>query len=241
MPLSLLSIFMGFTLGVAATGFAWHLSTRTVRNPEKTKITAVWSLKDLAEPGARIAVMAERVDGLTIPSGAKLIVPTGTLSAVPPDVLARCEVRMHNEVKVNAAIGKTEAILFSGRVSPSSTAVVTVHEDIVGRLQNDFARMWGQSTPYIEESSISDLKGKEGRIVDVKGRALEMLEYRGRKMLRITDGKSSVGVVTKQKDLTEMTGATVRVVGRMHRDGAYPFIEADQVQLVEGAAVPVVA
>ena len=241
MPLSLSAIFVGFVLGVAATAIAWHFSTRFVRNPERTKVTAVWSLQDLTEPGQRPAIMAERVGGLKIPANAKVIVPTGTLNAVPPEVLATCEVRMHPEVRVNAAIGKDQVILFSGSVAQTSTAVVSINEDIVRRLQNDFARMWGQSTPFVEESSMAELGNKIGRIVDVKGRALEVLEYRGRKMLRITDGKLSVGVVTKQRDVVELQGANVRVVGRMHRDGAYPYIEADQVQLVEGAAVAVVA
>lgn len=241
MPLSLSSIFLGFLLGVAATAIAWHFSTRFVRNPERTKVTAVWSLEDLTEPGTRPAIIAERVAGLKIPGNAKVIVPAGTLNAVPPEVLATCEVRMHPEVRVNAAIGKDRAILFSGRVSPTSTAVLTINEDIVRRLQNDFARMWGQSTPFVEETAIAELSNKIGRIVDVKGRALEVLEYRGRKMLRITDGKLSVGVVTKQRDVAEFQGGNVRVVGRMHRDGAYPFIEADQVQLVEGSPVPMVA
>lgn len=241
MPLSLLSIFIGFLLGIAATGFAWHMTTRTIRNPEKTKVTSVWSLNDLAEPGTRIGIVAERVEGITVPKNAKVIVPAGTLDSVPASVLASCEVRMHPSVKLNAAVGKEQAVLFSGSVSPSSTAVVSINEDIVRRLQNDFARMWGESTPYVEEVPIARLGDMTGRLVDVKGRALEVLEYRGRKMLRLTDGKLSVGVVTKQRDVAELQGGIVRVVGRMHRDGAYPYIEAEQVQLVEGAGVPIVA
>ena len=239
MPLSLTSLFLGFVIGVVSTAIAMSLMHRTVRNPETSKVTGVWSVRDVMEPGTRPAVIAERIDGLQLPPGTKVVVPQGQLHTVPQDVLQTCEVRMHPDVRLNAAIGRDRALLFSGHIHPRAHAVVTMDGNTVRRLQNDFQRMWGESTPYVESVTVSELAGKDGRLVDVTGRATEVMEYRGRKMLRITDGKVAVGVVTRQDDVVQHQGRTIRVVGRMHRDGGYAYIEADRVAAVEqGAAVP---
>lgn len=237
MPISLLSLFIGFVVGVIATAFAWNLSQRSVRNPETAKLTALWSIKDVAEPGTRPAVLAETVDGIALPSGTKLIVPRDRLEAVPAQVLSSCEVRMHAEVRVNAVVGKDRALIFSGHVSPKAFAVFTRDEHTVRLLQADFQRMWAESEPYIERvDAIADLAGKDGRMVDVTGKAIELMEYRGRKMLRLTDGRYNVGVVTQQADVAAFQGGTVRVVGRMHRENGYAFLEADRLALVQQAS-----
>jgi hypothetical protein len=237
MPISLLSLFIGFVGGVIATAIAWNLSQKSVRNPETAKLTALWSLNDIAEPGTRPAVLAETVEGLTLPAGTKVIVPRDRLEAVPSQVLSTCEVRMHAEVRVNAAVGKDRALVFSGHVSPKAFAVFTRDEHTVRLLQSDFQRMWADSDPYVERvGAIADLSGKDGRVVDVTGKAIELMEYRGRKMLRLTDGKYNVGVVTKQADVAAFQGGTVRVVGRMRRENGYAFLEADRLALVQQAS-----
>jgi hypothetical protein len=236
MPLSLPSLFLGFVLGVVATAIAWSL-TQTTRRPQETaKVTAVWSLHDVTEPGQRPAIIAEHLDGVTLPTGSKVVVPTEGIHRVPANVLAACEVRMHPDVRMNAAIGKDRALLFSGHVSPKAHAVVTTEATAVRRLQNDFSRMWSEATPYVERAEIHELASKDGRHVDVTGRALEVLEYRGRKMLRLADSKASVGVVTTQEDVAKYSGGVIRVVGKFHRDGGHAYIEATKVTLVEAPA-----
>lgn len=237
MALSLFSIFLGFLAGVIATVVAWSFSTRSVRNPETTRLTALWSLKDVVEPGLRPAVIAESVSGLQLPQGSKVVVPRGQISAVPADILSTCEVRMHPEVRINAVVGKDRALVFSGHVTPKAFAVFTRDAHAVGLLQQDFQRMWRESEPYIEQvAQIADLAQKDGRVVDVSGKAIELVEFRGRKMLRLTDGRYNVGVVTQQADVAAFQGGTVRVVGRMHRENGYAFLEADRLALVQQAS-----
>ena len=232
MALSLFSIFLGFLAGVIATILAWSFSTRNVRNPESTRLTALWSLKDVIEPGLRPAVIAESVSGIQLPAGSKVVVPQGQISAVPTDILSTCEVRMHPDVRINAVVGKDRALVFSGHVTPKAFAVFTRDPHAVQLLQADFQRMWSESDPYVEHvAAIADLVGKDGRVVDVSGKAIEILEFRGRKMLRLTDGKVNVGVVTRQQDVTQFQGRDVRVVGRMHREQGYAFLEADKLVL----------
>lgn len=230
MPLDLLSLFLGFVLGVAATGIAWNMTQRNARPPEKAKVTAVWNVRDVVEPGHRAAIVAEHLDaGVQLPAQSKVVVPASAIHTVPAAILQTCEVRMHPDVRMNAAIGKDRALLFSGHVSPKAHAVVTTEPSAVRRLQNDFERMWSESSPYVEKAEVSELAHKDGRHVDVTGRAMDVLEYRGRKMLRLTDNKAQVGVVTQQDDVAQWAGTTVRVIGRMHRDGGHAYIEADRV------------
>lgn len=239
MPLSLFSLFLGFVLGVAATGIAWAMTQRTARPAEKAKVTALWNIRDVVEPGHRAAIVAERLEGaVQLPPQSKLIVPAEGIGALPNAILQGCEVRMHPDVRMNAAIGKDRALLFSGHVSPKAHAVVTTEPTAVRRLQNDFERMWNESTPYVERSEVSDLATKDGRYVDVTGRAMDILDYRGRRMLRLTDNKAQVGVITKQDDVAQWAGSTIRVVGKMHRDGGHSYIEADRVTPVGEATAP---
>lgn len=240
MPLSLLSLFLGFVIGVVTTAIAWSLTQSSRRPQEKAKVTALWNIQDLAEPGQRAAIVAEHLEGVALPAGSKVIVPSEGIHQVPAAILASCEVRMHPDVRMNAAIGKDRAFLFSGHVSPKAHAVVTTESTAVRRLQNDFSRMWSESSPYVERFEVSELASKDGRHVDVTGRALEIVEYRGRKMLRLADNKASVGVVTTNEDVAKYSGGVIRVVGRMHRDGGHAYIEASSVTLVEAAprAVP---
>lgn len=233
MVLSLFSILLGFVLGTAATAIAWNLSQRGVRNPETARLTALWSLKDVSEPGLRPAVLAEHIDNVQLPAGTKVVVPSAGLASVPASILATCEVRMHPEVRVNAVVGKDRALVFSGHVTPRAFAVFTMDRNTVQMLQNDFQRMWIEATPYVEQvATIADLAGKDGRVVDVTGKAVELMEFRGRKMLRLTDGRVQVGVVTKQQDVSQYQGGVVRVIGKMHRENGYAFLEADRLTLV---------
>lgn len=237
MPVDLFSSFLGFLLGVVATAIAWQLTVRTVRNPEKSKLTGVWSLRDVTAPGSRPVVVAEEIRGMSLPPGTKVLVPSGRLDNVPDEVLSTCEVRMHGEVHLNAAIGRDRALVFSGHIVPRTAAVFTMDEVTVRRLQADFQRMWNESTPYIETAQVSELARKDGRIVDVTGKAMEVMEYRGRKMMRLTDGKVAVGVVTDD-DVSAHSGTMVRVVGRIKREGGYAYLHADR---IESVAAPVAA
>lgn len=230
MPLSLVSIFLGFVLGTAATAIVWNLTQRSVRNPEKTRLTALWNVQDVIADGTRPAVLAEGLTNVRLPAGSKVIVPREAIAAVPQEILSTCEVRMHPEVRINAVVGKDRALVFSGHVTPKAFAIFTRDEAAVHLLQADFSRMWGESVPYIEQiGAIADLKGKAGRWVDVTGKAVELMEYRGQKMLRLTDGTTNVGVVTAQQDVTKFQGSTVRVVGQFKRENGYAYLDAQKV------------
>lgn len=231
MAVSLLSILLGFIVGVVATAILWTLSQRTIRNPETTRLTALWHIQDVTEPGTRPAFLAETIEGVQLPPGSKVIVPS--TSSLPPQLLSTCDVRTHPEVRINACVGKDRALVFSGHVTPKSFAVFTMDPAAVHLLQSDFQRMWGESTPYVEHlDSIAALTGKAGRFVEVQGKAVELMDYRGQKMLRLTDGVTNVGVVTSQQDVSKFQGATVRVSGQFKRENGYAFLQADKLVAV---------
>jgi len=229
MPLDLVSLGMGFTAGVAATAVAWNLTQRTVRNPEATKLTAVWALSEVARGGPP-AIMAERIEGLEVPANAKVLVPLGAASAVPVEVLQSCEVRMHPDVRMNYALGRDRALVFSSFMHPRAHAVYTREESAVKKLQAEFTKLWTEAEPYVERVSVEAVASRDGRHVEFTGTAAEMIEYRGRKMLRVSENGHSVGVVTTEGIPAELAGKPVRVAGRVAREGGYVYVEARRIE-----------
>lgn len=230
MPLDLLSLGIGFTAGVAATGFAWNLAqARTVKNPEHTRVAgASWALSEVSRSSPP-AVMAERIEGIDVPAGAKVLVPRDRADAVPPRVLALCDVRMHPGVSMNYALGRERALVFSSHMHPRAHAVYTNEESAVKRLQREFTDMWNEAEPYIQKVPLSAVADMDGRYVEVTGVASEVVEFRGRRMMRLSDGGTTVGVVTPDGGVAELQGKPVLVSGRVSRDGGMVHIDARRV------------
>lgn len=230
MPLDLLSVGVGFTAGVAATAIAWNLTqSRTVRNPEHTKVaSAQWALSQVSR-GSPPAIMTERLDAVDVPAGSKVLVPSGRADAVPPRVLATCEVRMHEGVTMNYALGRERALVFSSHIHPRAHAVYTNEESAVKRLQSEFGAMWQEADPYIQKVALSAVPDMDGRFVEVTGVASEVVEFRGRRMMRLTDGGTTVGVVTPDGGVVELQGKPVLVTGRVSREGGMVHIDARRV------------
>jgi len=230
--LSLTSIFIGFAIGSAAMGIVWQLTSRQIRNPERTRLSGVWSIPDVSD-GHAPAIVAHGIrDDVTVPAGSKVIVPAAA-GRVPASVLDTCTVRMHPDVHLNAAIGAERALIFSGAIAKRTTAVTTHDEATVKQLQRDFQRLWSESKPHVEPASLETLATKIGRVVEVKGRASGVVEFRHRKMLKLTDGNAAVGVITRDGEVSRYQGGHIRVVGVMKRENGTPFIEAETVTLEE--------
>lgn len=235
MPIDLASLGIGFVSGVAATAVAWSMTTRHVTNPEQTKLTAVWALDEVGR-GHPPALMVERLVGLKVPAGSKILVPAGQPNAVPPDVLLACEVRMHPDVGMNYALGKDRALVFSSYMHPRAHAVYTYESAAVRKLQADFTRLWTEGEPYVEKVPLAAVAGMDGRHVEITGVAQELVEFRGRHMLRVSDGEHAVGVTTTQGNLADLQGKPVKVTGRVGRDGGYVYVEARSVERAARAA-----
>lgn len=228
MPLDLVSFGIGIGSGIVGAGLAFTLSQRaTARNPESTKVASHWALSEVSR-GVPPALMVERLEGLPVPRGAKVLVPDA--NAVPYDVLRSCDVRVNPDVNQNYAVGRDVALVFSSHVHPKAHAVYTREDAAVRKLQAEFQRVWMQAEPYVEPVSIEAVPSREGRNIEVVGTAAEWVEFRGRRMLRLTANGKSVGVVTEDSSASSLQGNVVRVAGRVVREADRVFVEALRIE-----------
>lgn len=241
MPLDLVSLGIGFGSGVAATAVALNLMQRTtVRNPEQTKLTASWALSEIAR-GGPVAVMAERFDGLELPPKSKVLVPHEAVATLPEVVLRTCEVRTHSDVHANTVIARETAVVFSSQIHPLAAVVFTREEAAVKKLQSEFTRLWTSAEPHYNQVRVEEALGREGHLVEILGTAAEMMEFRGRRMLRVQENKSSIGVVVEDPQVAALQGRPVRVAGRVVSEGGQVFLEARRVEGVSPRAMAAVA
>ncbi|HVL47990.1 MAG TPA: hypothetical protein VM889_05495 [Candidatus Thermoplasmatota archaeon] len=245
MPLDLISIGVGAAAGGIATAIALNLGVRKVRSAP-LRVSPLWGVDDVRSPGAAPPrIMTEYIgEGVAIPDGARILVPKTSLATVPPDVLARAEVRTHAEVHTNVVIGDDRVLVVSGALRPKTWAASTLDEAAVARLKAEFQRLWESAEPYFERVTVAEAGEFAGRMVEITGTAGDLVDYQSRKMLKVTDREGrSVSVVTKDAGAAGFQGATVRVTGRVKGDGAHPFIEARSIERVateeRRAAVPV--
>jgi hypothetical protein len=225
---------IGFVVGVLATALAFEFGFREVRNPEQSKITSAWNLGEVSgvEPPR---ILAEDVEGVRVPDGARVLVRAGE-AELASGVLRHGEVRMHPDVRVNAALGDQKALVFSGSVHPEAMAVSTANDPMLSRLNSEFERLWDEAEPYVERVAIKDLAGRENVEVEVEGTVSQVMDYRGRTMLRVTEGGETVGVLAKGDDLEALEGSTVQVRGEFRREEGYHVIDADRIRTVSGSS-----
>jgi hypothetical protein len=153
-------------------------------------------------------------------------------------VLARCEVRMHRDVHANFCVGPGRALVFASHIFPRAQVLWSMEPAVVQHLQEEFVRLWSEAEPYCEESTLADVPAREGRVVDVKGFASEMVEFRGQKMLKVTAGGATVGVLTSDAAVATLQGGPVRVVGKVMREGGTPYIEARRIEKAQREPIP---
>ncbi len=229
MPLDLVSFGIGLTSGVLAASIAWSLTQRRVKNPEATKLTATWALAEVARRGPP-AVMTERLEGLDLPRHSKVLVADA--SVLPVGVARACDVRVHPDARMNYVLGRDAGLVFSGHMHPRAHVVFTREESAVRNLQAEFTRLWAAAEPWVERVPLEAVPSCEGRHVEITGTAGELMEFRGRRMLRVTEGHTNVGVVTDEPHVAEMMGKVVRVVGRVASESGQIFLEARRLERV---------
>lgn len=219
---------LGVLAGVLATALAFEFGVRRVRNPEASKLTGAWNLGEVAKLQPP-RMVAERVQGLRVPDGAKLVVKEGA-GAVTGEVVRNADVRMHPEVRTNFVLGEDKALVFTSHVHPDAMVVTTRDGTILGRLESEFDRLWNEGEPYVERVHVKDLPGRENVEVDVRGTVAAVMDYRSGKMLRISEGGETVGVLATGDQLERLKGESVRVVGTFRREEGYGVIDARKIQ-----------
>lgn len=228
MQSNILWIAAGFLLGATAAWMLVTLAFKKNRNPEETKLTAVWGFDELSRTGPpRIA--ASRVEGMRLPKGAKVMVPRGAIGALPASVLAECEVRMHEDVRSNFAVGEGRALMFTNHVHPKTWVVWTRDAIMVQRLASEFARLWRTAEPFVERIPLAEAASRIGSRVEVRGNILEKYEYHGKLLLRLTDGRNNLGLMTEDAGHAGLVGRDVIATGRVVKEAGHALVALERI------------
>ncbi|HVL87948.1 MAG TPA: hypothetical protein VM681_08110 [Candidatus Thermoplasmatota archaeon] len=231
--IDLVPVALGFALGVVGTFLAMEVGMRRIRNREESKLTNMWSLSEVLQEGQQPRIVATRIEGLTVPRGARVILPRGV--EPPPEILRAANVRVAENVDVNFAVGREAALVFASHVHPRTLAVWTVDKPMLARLASEFKKLWDAAEPFTRKYAIADLAGKPQGDVEVGGVVLDAAEKNGRYFLRVQEQGHLATVVT-QDDMAHLKGTAVRILGRLESSVKEPIVLATKVEKARAPA-----
>lgn len=233
-----LSAGIGLGVGVLAALFVRELSERRIRNQERSKLTAQWSLADLGGGPARLCTPT--LGSLDVPPGSQVLVARG--AAVPPEVARRCEVRVAAGLGLSFALAGERAILFPGAARAGALALWTREEPILERLAAEWRAAWERSEPLVPRVRVAELAAHLGEDVEVVATVSDVAERDGVKYLRLLDAGYTATLASPGPAAVAKGGA-VRAVGRVERvaGGREPVLRASRVEPLDLLAAPLPA
>ncbi len=209
--MDVISLIVGFVVGIIAVSIAIELSWRKEEVVETCKIAKKWSLSELKNP----LIVAEKLK-MDAPSGSKVVVRVETAFSRGA--------KQNSEVVGNFALGRDRALIFSGEIREGQLAFRTVDERILRSLRNLFNKFW-EGEGGEEETKVS------GRgTVTVRGIAKAVVPYRDHYLIRLSYDKGVTGVIIDEK--MELEGKKIEVEGEMVGDER-PFIKAYHLEVLE--------
>lgn len=219
--LDLTSLLVGFVTGAVAVGAIVQMRAAAPdRRRVQNEVTSLWDLR------ATPRLVVEKLDGIAPPSGARILLPSGT-AGIPEDVLTGCEVRTHPNVRENAALGDGRAFVFTTIPRPGAVAISTTDPGLLGRLEHDWKAMWAEAEPYAPTVALVQVPQHVGSVVEVRGVDAGLTEYRGRQVLRVESEGHALPVLVKGE--TGLTGQPVRVIGKVVKADGMTCIDAVKV------------
>ncbi len=219
----IVSVLIGFLVGVVAAGFAVELGLRKLLSPpEKSKLTQVWSLNEFPRP----LIASTQLAGLDVPKQSRLIV-AAKYEGRRDGFELRTSPDCHGNFVVDA--NAPRALLFLDGIRPGALALWTVDERLIERLRSEFNRLWGRSVDYVERVALADVPTKPNLTVETQGVVQDIVPYRGNYLLRLTDHGDAVGVLVERQ--LPLNGKRVNVTGVVRSSSSgYPLIEALEVR-----------
>jgi len=143
--MEILSLIMGFIIGVVIAGVAVEISFRkTAGQAPASKHTKKWSLSEISNPKIMAEYLSKDVE---IPKNSKLLVNRYKDKAL----LKGLNVREHKGIKGNFIVGDDRALILAGPVKGDELGFWTVEKDIVEELNREFDEMWAEGTTLKEE------------------------------------------------------------------------------------------
>lgn len=218
-----LSMFIGFVVGVVAAGFAVELGLKKLfRPPENTKLTRVWSLNEFGQP----LVSATRIELVKVPARGR-VVTAHEYGGSREGITLRTNQETSGNFVVDAKHNR--ALIFLDDIRPGALALWTVEEPLIERLRSEFNRLWTRSTDYVEKVKLSAVPQKANFTIETLGTVEDVVPYKENYLMRLRDDGETVGVLTPRK--LSLTGSRVSVTGIVKTSSTgYPLIEAIEVR-----------
>lgn len=143
--MEILSLVLGFIIGVVIAGVAVEISfRRTAKQTPSSKHTKKWSISEISNP----KIMAEYLSkNIEIPKNSKLLVN----NYKDKSVLTGLNAREHKGIKGNFIVGDDRALILAGPVKEDELGFWTVEKDIVEKLNREFDEMWAEGSVLNEE------------------------------------------------------------------------------------------
>lgn len=218
-----LSMLIGFLVGVVAAGIAVELGLRKFLSPpENTKITRVWSLAEIPKP----LIVARAMRDVPFPKNARVVAGQKL-----DGERAGFDLRSNPEAVADFAVDAEQprALLFLGGIQKGAMALWTVDERLIDRLRAEFNRLWSRSTDYIERVNVAELPGKANHAIETEGTVQDTVPFKGQYLMRLADKGETIGVLVDQ-DL-HLTGKRVAIKGHVRASSSgYPLVEALEVR-----------
>jgi hypothetical protein len=216
----LISLIIGFVIGVVAISMAIELGWRKEDTQETCKLTDNWSLHELKNP----LIVAEKLM-MPFPQDAKVVTAT--------KILQEGDIKQHDGVRGNFAVGENRALVFTGEIKKGELALWTIDEAIMKKLRNEFYQLWGDTDkiprPAISTRTPGALE-KEENLIRVQGRVRATVPFRDGFLLRISTEDRVVGVMVDER--LDLKGKIVEVEGKLTMED-HPLIQATWINEVK--------
>jgi hypothetical protein len=139
MAMDVISIVIGFAIGVVGVGLALEIGIRkSSKVPPASKHAKSWNISEISNP----KIMAEYLSDVELPKNSKVIVN----KFKDKEMLAGLDVKEHKGIKGNYIVGDDRALILAGPIKKGEVAFWTVEKDIVNQLNQEFTDMWTKAS-----------------------------------------------------------------------------------------------
>ncbi len=211
--MEIISLIVGFVVGIVAVSLAIELGWRKEETPEKCKVARRWDVREIKNP----LVMAEKIK-MEMPMNAKMVVAVHTPFSK--------RAKLDPNVKGNVIIGDNRALIFSGEIKENQLAFWTIDEHITRALRNQFYNLWEKK----EEKKVVSKKLPEKGGVTIRGIVRAVVPYRDKYLVRLSYEGGITGILINER--LELDGRKIEVEGEMSEE-IKPFIKAYHIEVLE--------
>lgn len=153
--MDIIPLIIGFSIGVIVVALAIEMGMKkTSRLTPASKHTDKWSISEISNP----RIVAEYLMDAELPKNSKVIVN----QYKDKNILQGLNAKTHKKIKGNYIIGDDRALIIAGPLKKEELGVWTVEKEIVDKLNQDFEKMWSESSDlkWDEEKNKPSSKSK---------------------------------------------------------------------------------